>query len=186
MRPPKESVRGAIRAFIERFAWLLGDDVLEVGSRAHDPGAWWIINRDLALGQWTGVDMQPGHNVDRVVDMHTPPEEWRGRFTGVLCSEVLEHVRRPTVFLEGVRSVMRPGGLLVVTTLFSFPEHGFPNDYRRWTRAGLEAELEDAGFTRIETFYDGVSTVHLNDHGEPGTTRRDLPRHVFAVARAPA
>lgn len=182
---PKASVRGAIRGFIEKFSPLLGDNVLEIGSRAHDPRAWWVINRDLALGKWIGVDMQPGPNVDRVVDMHEPPPEWRGHFSGVLCSEVLEHVRRPAVFLEGARSMLRPGGPMIVTTLFSFPEHGFPNDYRRWTRAGLEAELEDAGFTRIETFYDGVSTVHLNDHGEPGMCKRDLPRHVFAVARSP-
>lgn len=186
MKAPESSVRGAIRTFIEKYAHHLGDDVLEIGSRVHVPGAWWLVNRDLARGQWTGTDMQPGEGVDVVADMHEPPPEWRGRFTGVLCSEVLEHVRRPTKFLEATRATMRPGSMIIVTTLFSFPEHGFPDDYRRWTRAGLEAELEDAGFTRIETFYAGITTVHLNDHGEPGTCKRDLPRHVFAIARSPA
>jgi hypothetical protein len=130
--------------------------------------------------------MQPGYNVDVVADMHTPPPEWAGRFSGVVLSEVLEHVRRPNQLLTATRGVMRPGSIIIVTTMFSFPEHGFPDDYRRWTRSGLEAELEDAGFTRIDTFYAGNTVVTLNDHGEPGTCRRDLPRHVFAVARSPS
>lgn len=51
------SVRGAIRAYIERQASLLGDSVLEIGSRI-DSGQPWLINRDLARGSWLGVDAQ--------------------------------------------------------------------------------------------------------------------------------
>ena len=58
---PLSSVRGRIRAYIERHAYKLGTDVLEVGSRMTNPDTWWIVNRDLARGQWTGIDMQPGH-----------------------------------------------------------------------------------------------------------------------------
>lgn len=118
-RLPIDSVRGRIRDFIERHAHLLGDDVLEIGSRMTTEGAWWIVNRDLASGKWTGIDMQPGHGVDFVVDIHSPPEEWRGRFSGVLCSEVMEHVRRPWQALPKVRELLRLENIGAATGVYS-------------------------------------------------------------------
>lgn len=182
-RMPLTSVRGRIRAYIERHADLLGDDVLEVGSRMHSPDAWWLCNRDLARGQWTGMDMQPGLNVDAVADLHDLPVEWGGRFSGVLCSEVLEHVARPWVALPNLRRVMRSGAWLVVTTLFAFPEHGFPDDYYRYSRSGLGLLLEDAGFVDVRVEYSGAIPLLLDDHGEGAVNRRTLPMHVFAIAR---
>lgn len=184
-RLPPDTVRGRVRGWIERQAEKLGDDVLEIGSRMHSADAWWCNNRDLAAGQWTGMDMQPGLNVDVVADLHNLPRDWEGRFSGVLCSEVLEHVSRPWVALPRLRAAMRPGAWLVVTTLFAFPEHGFPDDYYRYTRNGLALLLSDAGFTNIETAYAGEFGMVLNDHGEGAINRRQVPMHVFAVARQP-
>jgi len=183
MRLPPNCVRARIRQWIERHADKLGDNVLEVGSRLHIPGAWWCNNRDIAKGRWTGIDMQEGNGVDVVADIHALPESWGGKFSGVLCSEVLEHVRRPWVALPELRRVMRPGGWLVVTTLFAFPEHGFPDDFYRYTRNGLAGLLEDAGFKDIETAYAGEFRLMLDDHGEGPINKRDIPMHVFAVAR---
>lgn len=180
---PLTSVRGRVRHYIERHANKLGDDVLEVGSRMTNANSWWIVNRDLAEGKWLGVDMQSGDGVDYVADIHDLPSKWDGRFSGVLCSEVLEHVARPWVALPKLRQVIRPGGWMVVTTLFAFPEHGFPDDYYRYTRGGLALLLEDAGFKNVETEYAGEVELMLNDHGERGLSRRMLPMHVFGIAQ---
>lgn len=182
-RAPLTSVRGRVRHWIERHADKLGDDVLEVGSRASRPGCWWIVNRDLACGQWLGIDMQPGHGVDQVADIHDLPVEWRGRFSSVLCSEVLEHVARPWVALPKLREVIRPDGWIVITTLTSFPIHGYPDDYWRFTESGMRLLLEDAGFRNITTGTAGEVAYVLNDHGEPAQSRRSCPMHVFAVAQ---
>jgi hypothetical protein len=183
MNMPPNSVRGRIRQYIERHADKLGDDVLEVGSRMTIPNAWWIINRDLAQGKWLGIDMQEGPGVDQVVDIHSPPAEWTGRFSGVLCSEVLEHVARPWLALPKLREIMQPGGWIVVTTLTSFPIHGFPDDYYRYTPSGLKLLLEDAGFKNVVTENAGHIEIQLNDHGEAGFCTRQLPMHVFGVAQ---
>ena len=183
MNMPPNSVRGRIREYIERHADKLGDDVLEVGSRMTIPNAWWIINRDLAKGQWLGIDMQEGPGVDQVVDIHSPPAEWSGRFSGVLCSEVLEHVARPWLALPKLHSIIQPGGWIVVTTLTSFPIHGFPDDYYRYTPSGLKLLLEDAGFKNVATENAGHIEIQLNDHGEAGFCTRQLPMHVFGVAQ---
>lgn len=180
---PDNCVRGRIRRYIEKHADKLGDDVLEVGSRMTNKNAWWIVNRDLAHGRWLGIDMQSGPGVDQLADIHNLPSEWRGRFSGVLCSEVLEHVARPWIALPMLREVIRPGGWLVVTTLFAFPEHGFPDDYYRYSRSGLKLLFEDAGFRNVQTEYAGEIELRLNDHGEPGMCTRQLPMHVFGVAQ---
>lgn len=180
---PPDSVRGRIRGYIERHADKLGDDVLEIGSRMTNEHAWWIVNRDLARGQWTGCDMQPGHGVDVVADIHHPPEDWHGRFSGVLCSEVLEHVARPWIALPKIKSIIKPGGWLVITTLTSFPIHGFPDDYYRYTPSGLKLLLEDAGFVNVETENAGEIEIRLNDHGEARDCTRKLQIHVFGVCQ---
>jgi hypothetical protein len=181
-RMPASSVRGAIRLWIEQHADKLGEDVLEVGSRQHIPGAWWVVNRDLARGQWTGMDMQPGPGVDVIGDVHSMPEAWAGRFSGLLCSEVLEHVARPWIALPRLRAVVRPGGWAVFTTMTCFPVHGFPDDFYRFTESGLGILLEDAGFTRVHLASAGAVHFTLDDHGG-GLARRTSPMHVFAVAQ---
>lgn len=183
MNLPPDSVRGRVRQYIERHADKLGDDVLEIGSRLTNQDAWWIVNRDLAQGRWTGIDMQEGPGVDQVVDIHNPPAEWAGRFSGVLCSEVLEHVARPWLALPKMREMMQPGGWLVVTTLTSFPIHGFPDDFYRYTPSGLKLLLEDAGFQNVDTENAGYVEIKLNDHGEAGFCTRQLPLHVFGIAQ---
>lgn len=181
---PINSVRGAIRAWIEAYAPLLGPNVLEVGSRIHDPKAWWCSNRDLAVRDWLGIDFQPGQGVDEVHDVQVLPVRWSGRFTGVLCSEVLEHVERPQRALSELLRVLQPGGFAVFTTLTAFPLHGYPQDYRRWTEAGLRVDLEDAGFDEIRTGNAGRVVFTLDDHGD-GAVQRTSPMHVFAIGRKP-
>lgn len=182
---PPHTVRGRIRAWIERHAELLGTDVLEVGSRCHD-GAWWCNNRDLARGRWLGVDMQAGDGVDLVASIDQLPymTGFADRFSGVLCSEVLEHVRHPWHALPNLRAVLQPGGWIIITTLTAFPIHAFPDDYWRFTESGLSAMLTDAGFVDIETGTAGEVNFELNDHDHV-IARRICPIHVFALARRP-
>ena len=183
-RMPEDSVRGRIRNWIERNADKLGDNVLEVGSRLHDPAAWWLVNRDLGTGHWTGLDMQPGEGVDVVGDIHALPADWTGRFSGVLCSEVLEHVARPWVAVPELRRVIEPGGWIIVTTLLTFHVHGYPSDFWRFTDRGLRLLLEEAGFVDVVTEYGGETVLQLKNHEERVFQKR-VPLQIFAVGRRP-
>ena len=164
---------------------LLGTNVLEVGSRLHNPDAWWLNNRDLAQGQWTGMDFQPGHNVDVVADIETG-EGLPGNYTGIVCSEVLEHVRRPWLAMETMHRLLQPGGHILVTTLTTFHLHGYPDDYYRFTPAGLKVLLEGAGFEVIKAWNEGETELRLKNHDQTVFIKK-APLQVFAVARkAPA
>jgi len=183
-RMPVDSVRGRVRRWIESHAGEMGGNVLEIGSRMHNPAAWWLYNRDLATGAWLGIDIQDGHNVDRVQDIHDMPAEWKGQFSSVLCSEVMEHVARPWVALPKVREVIRPGGMIVITTLTTFHIHGYPDDYYRYTESGLRLLLEDAGFVNIGIEYGGDTVLELKNHDETVFLKR-VPLQIFAVAYVP-
>lgn len=184
---PVNTVRGRIRTWIEKHANKLGLDVLEVGSRMHVPGAWWINNRDLKHpdGNWTGLDFEAGDNVDIVGDVHKLKLCLNQKYSGILCSEILEHVARPWIALKSMRSAIQPGGYIIITTLQCFPLHGFPDDFYRFSESGLRILLEDAGFIDIELASAGEVIFKLDDHGS-GIATRVTPMHVFAVARVPS
>jgi SAM-dependent methyltransferase len=71
-------------------------------------------------------------------------------FAAILCSEVLEHSFVPERLLSECHRVLRPGGALLLTIPFLWPEHEQPWDSQRFTHFGLRRRLEAAGF-RVET-----------------------------------
>ena len=72
-----------------------------------------------------------------------------GRFDGVVCSEVLEHVPRPADALAEIRRVLADDGTVILTVPFLGRLHDEPHDYYRFTRHGLRALLESAAFEDI-------------------------------------
>jgi SAM-dependent methyltransferase len=64
----------------------------------------------------------------------------------VLSTQVLEHVSDPAVYLNECMRVLKPGGLLILTTHGVFPDHGCPYDFWRWTADGLRLQLGNSGF----------------------------------------
>jgi SAM-dependent methyltransferase len=66
-------------------------------------------------------------------------------FDGVLLTEVLEHCVDPPAAIAEVFRVLKPGGLLLVTSPFFWPTHGVDGEYRdywRFTRQGWELLLK--------------------------------------------
>jgi SAM-dependent methyltransferase len=66
-------------------------------------------------------------------------------FDAVLSTQVLEHVADPATYLQECRRVLRPGGRLLLSTHGLMVYHPDPVDYWRWTGAGLERIIADAG-----------------------------------------
>jgi 2-polyprenyl-3-methyl-5-hydroxy-6-metoxy-1,4-benzoquinol methylase len=97
-----------------------------------------------------------------------------GAFDTVICSEVIEHIPRELVHLDEMVRVIAPGGLLILGTpdysrqrwLFLEWLYGkvFPNGYvkehiNRYTRAGLQRDLEDLGLRIVGLRYVGGSEM---------------------------
>jgi SAM-dependent methyltransferase len=69
------------------------------------------------------------------------------QYSAILCSEVLEHSFVPEILLSECHRVLRPGGALLLTVPFLWPEHEQPWDSQRFTSFGLRQRLLQAGFT---------------------------------------
>lgn len=64
----------------------------------------------------------------------------------VFCEQVLEHVVDPVQAARNLHSLLRPGGYAVVSVPFMVRIHKEPEDYWRFSQAGLRVLLERAGF----------------------------------------
>jgi SAM-dependent methyltransferase len=88
--------------------------ILEVGAGC---GALTLRMRDAGFDV-VPTDLQPPHEWIHRLDLDAP--EWtdqtRGPFDLVVCVETLEHVENPRQVLRSIRSVMRPGDRLLVST----------------------------------------------------------------------
>lgn len=63
----------------------------------------------------------------------------------VLSTEVLEHVPKPSLLVDEMARVLKPGGRLLITVPFIQPLHELPSDYFRFTPSSLKAFAESAG-----------------------------------------
>lgn len=84
------------------------------------------------------VDIDKDKNPDIVADIHQMDIFEDNTFDCILCSEVLEHCYAPWKAANEMYRVLKPGGILLLSTRFVYPLHDTPHDYYRFTRYGLE------------------------------------------------
>lgn len=90
----------------------------------------------------------------------------------VLVTEVLEHLPEPALALAELHRLLKPGGLLIVTTPMIYNRHGSPRDFFRFTPEGLCYLLERSGF----------SVTALRPQGSFGTAVGLLTNNFLTVA----
>jgi SAM-dependent methyltransferase len=77
-----------------------------------------------------------------------------GSFDAVVSTQVLEHVENPSLYLSECTRVLRPGGRLLLSTHGIMVYHPDPDDYWRWTCAGLRRAVSDAGLEIVR--FEGI------------------------------
>jgi SAM-dependent methyltransferase len=141
------------------------EPVFEFGARrAEGQGHLPSVASLFPDSRFVACDMRPGPGVDDIEDLHalSLPDESIG---SVLLLDTIEHVREPWVAMAELRRCLRPGGLLVMTSVMFFPVHAHPEDYWRFTERGFEVLI------------DGLTPIVVTAVGYP-----DLPHTVAAIA----
>ncbi len=101
--------------------------------------------------RYVGMDLDPRRRPNVIGSAeHLPFRD--GVADAVLCTEVLEHCPNPEAVLREIGRVLRPGGVLVLTTPMCWNLHYEPHDYFRFTRYGLALLAGRAGLriVRVE------------------------------------
>jgi SAM-dependent methyltransferase len=157
-------LRAVVGRLIRRLELGQGDRVLDFGSAE-------MPYRDLFPGgvELIGADLpgNPDATLEIAADGTLPAAD--ASFDAVLSTQVLEHVEDPALYLSECRRVLRPGGRLLLSTHGIMIYHPDPVDLWRWTPAGLERIVADAGLevihlegimgltaTGAQLFQDGV------------------------------
>ncbi len=113
------------------------EPVVEIGS-FQVPGQEHYANlRPYFEGkQYIGCDMRKGMGVDRIENIEKL--SFKDNSVGtLLCLETYEHVWDIFKATSEVMRVLKPGGLLVLSTVFNHPIHDHPSDYWRFTPESL-------------------------------------------------
>lgn len=84
------------------------------------------------------VDYDNTRKPDVVADIHHLEQFEDNTFECILCTEVLEHCYAPWIAADELFRVLKPGGLLLLSTRFIYPLHDTPTDYYRYTKYGLQ------------------------------------------------
>lgn len=144
-----------------------GKSVIEVGSYNVNGGVRGYIE-SLEPESYVGIDINEGPGVDRVMDAsHLVGEFGAESFDLVVSTEMLEHVVDWQLVINNLKLLVRPGGLIVVTTRSrGFPLHGYPYDHWRFQPEDMRVVFADC---------DDVEVVSDNPT-DPG---------VFVAARRP-
>jgi SAM-dependent methyltransferase len=136
------------RRHLERFAQAAADSVpagaLVLDAGAGDaPYAPLFSDKRYETADFTQGD-RPYVQPTYVCDLASIPVE-DCRFDLVFCSQVLEHVPRPSEVIAELTRVLKPGGRLWLSAPLFYDEHEQPYDFHRYTQFGLKHHLEGAG-----------------------------------------
>jgi hypothetical protein len=130
--------------WVEKNLGLIKPDVLEIGSKFYSPDTF-IDYRKLCYDHnlnYFGADLSEGRNVDMAIDFTNDisviKEKLNTKFKTVICCSVLEHVKDIFKFSQNVSEIVDKGGVIFVSVPFVWEFHGYPNDYWRFTPAGIE------------------------------------------------
>lgn len=131
---------------------IVGADILEVGSRDHNGTVRSLIQRH-GPRSYVGLDMLDGPGVDVVGKAEHLVERFGvATFDVVIATELLEHAQHWRDVVRGLKGVLRPGGLLLLTTRSKgFPFHDCPLDFWRYEQEDFRRIFADMDIERLES-----------------------------------
>lgn len=145
-----------MRASIKEFVKIVAD-TLPVLEPLYEFGALQVPGqegfadlRPIFPGKkYVGCDLQAGPGVDRILDLHRIDLS-SGTVGTVLALDVLEHVEFVRKAIEEVHRILKPGGILVISSVMKFPIHNYPYDYWRFTPEGFKSLLKLFDFAYVD------------------------------------
>lgn len=136
-------MRGNIREVVRVAAQVLEfpEPIVEIGALQVEQQVYDADLRPFFVGkQYIGCDRRAGRGVDRIEDVQCL--SFADQTVGaVLMLETLEHVENPLQAMAEIFRVLRPGGVVLISSCMDFPVHEYPADYWRFAPQGFDLLL---------------------------------------------
>jgi SAM-dependent methyltransferase len=101
---------------------------------------------EISGTKWANLGFNCYRSIDYPdYDICSGPLEPAG-FDIIIAEQVFEHILWPYRAVKNVYTMLKPGGVFVVTTPFLLRIHNCPVDCSRWTPLGLRHLLAEGGF----------------------------------------
>lgn len=144
---------------------------LPAGSRVLELGCLrWEPDRPTHHARWipAGVehvksDVTAGVDVDVPADAHDLAPFPDESFDAIVACSVWEHLERPWIAATAARRALKPGGFALIDTHQTFPIHGYPHDYFRFTTEAMGVLFGD-GWETIDSGY--AFPCHIDHLGQ--------------------
>lgn len=182
---------------------IIIEPVLIVGSKHYEFDKEDIREnlKEMGIANVTGIDISEGEGVDFVADITDSECEFirgrSGKFSTVICMEVLTHVRNPFKAAENLSALLKDGGTAVLSECYVRKISKMPIDLWRFTYDGTKELFKDLKFddsrSRISLTREKDEKLHLlkyplpqlmtqksDDENAAGYFLRRLHRKFFA------
>ncbi len=132
--------------------YVKGKTVIEVGA-CQVNGSLRSIAESFRPYNYIGVDIKNGPGVDLVCNAENLIDKFGyNKFDIVICSELLEHVRNWKKVIHNLKQILRPDGILIITTRSrGTGYHAFPCDYWRYEISDMKALFSDFNILVLES-----------------------------------
>lgn len=137
--------------------------MLEVGPQHQQAGKYFP-----SFDYWA-LDIRKTADNVIVGDITNCPEHESEQFDFIVSIDVFEHVNRPWKAAEEITRLLKPGGVVFTSTIFSWRYHPSPIDYYRYTPDALEFL-----FGELETVHKGWDYTERRRRTKPGIEPDDL------------
>jgi len=137
--------RSRLNELLEERCRTISGSWLDLGA-GPKPSYWRFLPPDVIR---TATDVKSGIEGVAPMDANKPLPYADGSFDGALAMNMLYILEEPPRALGELLRVVKPGGRLIATFAYLFPETPEPHDYWRWTREGVRHLLEGTGWSEI-------------------------------------
>jgi SAM-dependent methyltransferase len=155
--------------------------ILEIGPDAF-PSTYQAMVGDSS-SEWHTLDLyESGRLTYRGLSEYSFPIP-DDRYDIVLSGQVVEHVRKPWLWMKELARVCRVGGKVITINPVSWPYHEAPIDCWRAYPEGMKAVYDDAGLKVLLSIAESIEPCHFKRYipGRSQTELRPGLRAAYAV-----